>query len=346
MFIGATVTILALWGAWTTWHHAATRGFALAAGLSLLYALGANTPRHRLLYDLLPALDKARTPVRGLFIFAFAISGLAAIGFSELASVPFDRSRRIRFLILSISVAMTSIAAPYLIETPKVYRLEASNYLFLAIVSTALLLVICVSRLPSWLRFVIPTFAVLIELTTVSSLRVSPLVGKYSVCAADLISLDELVTSLRAHSKGGRVGLQGDFVRTSLGDQYQLNQLTSFVAGVPTMFLTLDLSSQRTQKLLGVNLIVTGQRSDWNAPPQHIVLSEQPGLPPAWVSHSVIGVTGEEELRAKIADESIPLPQTAILLGPEPHLSGSLVSESVELDSVHSDMIVLRFNLD
>lgn len=84
LFLGFTGTGLALVALWVRRREPVVRFVAALAAISLVYALGASTPVHRLFYDWLPLLDKARTPVRGLYLFGFAASVLAALGAAVL----------------------------------------------------------------------------------------------------------------------------------------------------------------------------------------------------------------------------------------------------------------------
>lgn len=344
MFLGATVTTMALWGLLTTWRSKVTQGLAFSAGLALLYALGGNTPFQRILYHLLPAIDKARTPARGLFIFALAAAGLAAIGLAEFVS---DRLKRRPFLALAAGVLLAAAAIAHFIGVPRMYGLESSHYLALALAGTLLLGASCVPKLPRSLRALFPAAAMLMELTTVTSLRVSPVMSEKSVCAADLYSHDALVDSLRGRANGGRFALQGGGIRTSLGDLYQVDQFASFVAGVPASILDLDVFSPRTEQLLGVTLTVSGERPNRSGAPMRMTVTDRRALPPAWVSHSAIRVESADELRAKIADASIPLPGTAIVLGSgAPMLSGAPISEPVAMERPDPDHLILRVKLE
>jgi hypothetical protein len=110
IFVGFTVAALALAGLagvraerWLL--HTAMIGLG-----GLIYSLGAHTPLHRLLYEALPMLDKARTPVRGLFLVTFAISVLGAYGAHRLL----ERLPRYR------AAAAVALLALLLAETARV----------------------------------------------------------------------------------------------------------------------------------------------------------------------------------------------------------------------------------
>ena len=56
----------------------------LVAAFGVVLALGANTPFHGYLYDWVPMFDKARVPVRALFLTNLALAVLAALGSQRL----------------------------------------------------------------------------------------------------------------------------------------------------------------------------------------------------------------------------------------------------------------------
>ena len=79
-FAGITVIVLAIVALIYRWSDRRVRMLGFLALGSLIYALGANTPLHRLAYAFLPLVEKARSPGRGIFLAGFALSALAAVG--------------------------------------------------------------------------------------------------------------------------------------------------------------------------------------------------------------------------------------------------------------------------
>jgi len=79
-FVGYTICALAVYAFILCWPQRHLRYILLLAVVGLLFALGGNTPFHWLLYQTLPMLDKARTPVRCLYLVTFALSIAAAFG--------------------------------------------------------------------------------------------------------------------------------------------------------------------------------------------------------------------------------------------------------------------------
>jgi hypothetical protein len=78
------------------------RGISHTGLAGLVYSLGANTPLHRPLYEVLPMLDRARTPVRGMFLVTFAIGLLAAYG----AHVVLQCRPRLQVIARAILIAL------------------------------------------------------------------------------------------------------------------------------------------------------------------------------------------------------------------------------------------------
>ncbi len=79
-FVGFTIVALAIYAFVAWWSQPALRYIAILTVVGLLLALGGNTPFHWLFYKVLPMLDKARTPVRCLYLATFALSIAAAFG--------------------------------------------------------------------------------------------------------------------------------------------------------------------------------------------------------------------------------------------------------------------------
>jgi len=141
---------------------------------------------------------------------------------------------------------------------------------------------------------------------------------------------------------GERISLAGDRVRMSLGDQYGIRQFESFVAAIPATLWDLDLSNTRTRALLGIGYRTLDGISYTREPMK--------AFPQAWISHDARFVTTVADLRAHLADPSIDLRETAIVLGRNVPLAltgkVSGVSDSVTVEPVEhitSDHIFIRF---
>src|SRR5260370_31839619 len=65
-YVGVTILSLAILALIHNWADFQVRTLAMLGSFSVLYSLGGHTPFHRMLYEVLPMLDKARSPERGL----------------------------------------------------------------------------------------------------------------------------------------------------------------------------------------------------------------------------------------------------------------------------------------
>lgn len=75
--------------------------FTLVAAFGVIVALGAHTPFHGWLYEWVPMADKARVPVRAIFLTNLALAVLAATGAARLAP---------RWRWLALALAMLELA--------------------------------------------------------------------------------------------------------------------------------------------------------------------------------------------------------------------------------------------
>jgi hypothetical protein len=95
-----------------------TRPLAVLATFSLLAALGGYTVLHGWLYQLVPGLGGMRAPARFIFVFDFALAGLAAAGLATLMA----RERAERALSLILRAAPWVVGALALVALPLAYH--------------------------------------------------------------------------------------------------------------------------------------------------------------------------------------------------------------------------------
>lgn len=87
-----------------------TRFFWALAVLSLVLALGGNTPLYKLFYTLVPGFKFFRVPARFLYLFLFSVSVLAAHGLHFFLRAE-ERDRALKQLLLVSSIFLTAIPA-------------------------------------------------------------------------------------------------------------------------------------------------------------------------------------------------------------------------------------------
>jgi hypothetical protein len=252
VFVGVAIVTLASLGLVYGWRNRPVRYVALLGAAGLLYSLGGNTPLHRLAYAVLPMLDKARTPVRGMFLVGLALAVLAACG----ADVLLERRLSLRFAApLLIAVGALFAALHWTGWLTPMYPAVPTHYFAKGVAALAVLI-----ALSSWrtgnrvVRGLALTLAVLVEVSTVAAFRVTPLAPGHTVCAASMLDHQDLVAQLRSAVGDGRITVDWNDLMFNPGDQYGFDQLQSFVAGVPANMLQLILQNPRAQQLMGVTL--------------------------------------------------------------------------------------------
>lgn len=354
MFSGLAITLLAVLGLRTQWTDRAVR-FAAAAGIAgWVYVLGANTPLHRLLYEVLPGMDKARVPVRGLFLVNFAVCLMAGFGVEALLHRRVAR----RFAIgaaaaLACLAAVAHLAFPVAAPgSPALVRAAAAA----ALVAAALLMPWVPRPDSSRWRQALPAAAllgaVLLEAGIVAGVRVAPLDAARSVCADSLLGHRQLVAELRREPTLGRVTVNREDVMTHLGDLHGIDELQGFVAAASENLLRHELHTARTQQLFGVTHHVGKEAAaeddvQVGAYDSGVKLFRKAGaLPRAWVVHRTMQVRGVSELRAAIQDPAIDLRRTALVLDPIPAVEECAAVEPVEIRRPGAGRVTLRINLE
>ena len=201
---------------------------------ALVYSLGGNTPVHRVAYAVLPMMDKARTPVRGMFLVGLALAVLAACGADAL----FERriSRR--------------VAVPVLIAVGIVFALLNRDLTYPLVMGCVALVAIAVLLFWRGASRAALVLVVALEATTVAGLRVVPL--NHSVCAASHARSSRRDRTTAGGAGDGRITADWNDVMFNPGDQHGIDQLQSFVAGVPANMLTLMVTDPHAGELLGV----------------------------------------------------------------------------------------------
>jgi hypothetical protein len=270
IFAGVTVIALAAIGLAAGWHKRAFRYVAWIGVGGLVYSLGGNTPLHRLAWEVLPMLEKARTPVRGMFLVGLVLAVLAARGADEVLA------RRHLVAIAVVGALFILLGATGWL--PAMYPAVATHYFVKGLVALAVVALFCLRPLPG--RRVVLIALVAVEASTLAAFRVVRLTPA-TVCAASMLDRQDIVRQIKAEIGQGRIALDRDELMTNPGDLWGIDQLQSFVAGVPANLLDLDLSKPETRRLLGVTV-------EWS----HGKLTHDPdAFPRAWVMNSTDPVT-------------------------------------------------------
>ena len=310
-FLGLSVIFLAGLAVLYRWRDPDLRWVSFIGVAAVFYSLGAYTPLHRMAYDLLPGLDKARTPERGMYLVCFAICVLAAWGADLLIE---RRHTRVVPLVVIAGLVAAFIA----------FHSSMTEYSFVIGLAVAA----CLASLIWWrvpgCGYILVALVAL-EVSTVAEWRITPI--DRTVVAKHLLDHRDLIDRLRTNLGEGRLALRVLDVWTCPGDLYGFDQLISTVAGVPADVLKFNFADPETQKFFGVTYFL-GRTP--NSPADVRIATDSMGLslyktpaarPRAWVEHD--GQLGDEPVLVQRPDSD------SVVLKASLHARGVIVLTDV-----------------
>ena len=340
-YVGVTVVALAILALIYRWTDPAVRMLGILGLFALLYALGAHTPFHRILYELLPMMDKARSPDRGLYLAGFVLSALASFGANVLMKIGIGRRNIVWIAILCAIPATAGFAS---------HAQYALKSLAAGIVLTFIAWNVArpkVNRLAGYILVAM----VLLEATTCASYRVAYLGTGQGVCAWALRDYRELGEKLRGDTSPHRVAAEYNQLMTDMGDLFGLDAVQSFVAAVPSNVLRLELHSPHTGQLIGVTHRVAKRepQADETMIGEYArgvrLFEVQSAMPRAWIVHQVEVVKSEDELRRAIYDPATNFAATALMLNRGAPLAQCPGSDAVTVFRPNSDTLLAHADL-
>jgi|SRR5579872_566725 len=318
-FAGVTVIVLAIAALIYRWSDRRVRMLGFLALGSVIYALGANTPLHRLAYEFFPLVEKARSPGRGIFLAGFALSALAAVGADLIIRGLIPR----RAIVIPAVAALAMLAVFWSGRVPEMEFPIQSHFVVKGLIAAFVLAILMWRQFAVWPGIVLLALVV-IEAGTVTAHRMTDLDSGTAVVAPSLRKYASLSKSL-PRSGQGRIVSDYNSLYTDLGDLYGVDVLQSFVSAVPDHVLRLEFGTSRVQQLLGVTA-VTG------------------AMPRTWVVHNVIQAKDLDDLRRLIQDPSVGFAATAVTLQPTPALEACTDAGAWSFDRPNSD--TMRINAD
>jgi len=319
-FAGVTILALAVVALVYRWSDRRVRMLGFLTLGSVIYALGANTPLHRLAYEFLPLVEKARSPGRGIFLAGFALSALAAVG-ADLVI----RGLISRRAILIPAVAALAMGAVYWSgRVPEMEFPVQSHYVVKGLIAAFVLSVLMWRQFAVWPGIVLLVL-VLTEAGTVTAHRMTDLDSGNAVVAPSLRKYASLAKSLPPSGQG-RIVADYNSLYTDLGDLYGVDVLQSFVSAVPEHILRFAFQTPRTQQLLGVAGLAGA-------------------MPRTWVVHRAIVAKDVEELRRFIEDPALNFATTAVSLKSLPTLEECADAGTASFTRPDSDSVVVNVEL-
>lgn len=322
-FAGVTVIVLAIVALVYRWSDRRVRMLGFLTLGSIIYALGANTPLHRLAYEFVPLVEKARSPGRGIFLAGFALSALAAVGADLVIRGLISR----RAILIPAAAAVAMLVVYWSGRVPEMEFPIQSHYVVKGLIAAFVVSVLM------WRKFagisvrwpgIVLLVLVLIEAGTVTTHRMTDMDSGNAVVAPSLRKFASLAKTLPPSGQG-RIVADYNSLYTDLGDLYGVDVLQSFVSAVPEHVLRFEFGTPRVQQLLGV----TGLAG---------------AMPRTWVVHRTIVAKDVDDLRRLIQDSTVNFATTAVTLDTLPTLEECTDAGVVSFDRPDSD--TMRINTD
>jgi hypothetical protein len=318
VFAGLTVIVLAIVALIYRWSDRRVRMLGFLTLGSIIYALGANTPLHRLAYEFLPLMEKARSPGRGIFLAGFALSALAAVGADLVIRGLISR----RAILIPAIAALAMLGVYWSGRVPEMEFPIQSHYVVKGLIAAFVVGVLMWRKFAVWPGIVLLALVVM-EAETVATHRMTDLDS--AVVARSLQKYASLAGTLPRTGQG-RVVSDYNSLYTDLGDLYGVDVLQSFVSAVPEHVLRFEFQTARTQQLLGVTAVAGA-------------------MPRAWIAHRVIVAKDVEELRRSIEDPAVNFATTAVSLQSLPALEECGNAGTASFTRPDSDSVLVNADL-
>ncbi|MCZ2149722.1 MAG: YfhO family protein [Bryobacterales bacterium] len=352
-FLGVVAVGLGFLGMAARWKHKVVKLATVMACGGMIYSLGALTPVQGILYSILPVVDKARIPARGILIVNFALALLAAFGMDAL--VEENRSRAVRYFrnaLLAVGSLLLAVTVSLVLGEK-----EVNDRIYLAMAAC-----LCGGALvTAWRNSTVSRhalFAGLAVLCLVELTNAGPAVysNKFSKNANKFLNgltqYDDVAAYLRSVKEGPiRVMVDDQVIGSNFGDWHGIDMMYGYVAGVSTNIQLQELNTQRAQDLFAVTHFIGAQA---DRPNQEEVFKGEAGakvfrrpraLPRARAVHDARLARDVVWLRALIQDEAVDLRKTALFLSEAPKLEACEGEDEVRLVRHTSDRIDMEVRL-
>jgi hypothetical protein len=343
IFIGVVIIAFGLIGAAARWRERNVRVLAAIGIGGLIFALGARSVYHGVLYALIPNLDKARAPSMAEAIFHLGIAVLAAYGLDSLrTSLPAIRILGLSSLFLYASLTVLMTVRP---EKGEEYKTLAQTA-FVALILSAILFLWKDSRLSGKAAGVLTILLLLFELNNVTNYAYRPFDK-----AVNLRKLDDnrdLAAFLKQRNDFPRVEIDDKEIPYNFGDWFGVDQIGGFQPGLLKPLATLQ-GEPRFRMLLGINYAIARKAA---GPDQAEVFQGSSGLkiftnpgalPRVRIVHAAIGVPDENALLTTVVNPATDLQRTVVVRGVPPVLE-NCDGGDIQIIRYRTTSITLRTN--
>lgn len=322
--MGGVALSLALFGLAARWREARWWGLAAAVSLAFALARGGN-PLHGILYELVPMLDKARTPAAALAVTQLAVAMLAAYGLVAALRSPPGTAR------LGVSAAIAALAAFVLVffEPAAITRIPDGGE---RLAFAAFLWLLAAAAYWVWSRDACSAASFSAALALLIVFELSASVGfdyrrfddrsKPAVWPVVDAETSTIAAYLKKNAEGRRVELRYEDVLFNFGDWHGIETLAGYLPGVLTSTHTLGWWESRVLSLYGVGYSIgkmplhEGQREVAAEPQGGLKLYELDGaLPRAWSVHQTKPARTAAEAAHLLITGNFDLRETAVIHG-------------------------------
>jgi len=314
-FLGLAIVTMALFGLATIRDDNRARWTAMATLATLIFALGALTPLHGTLYSLLPALGRARIPVRAIHLFNLGLCILAAYGIDAVrAGIPTRLATR-SLLLLGTFITIWAIGSTGLDD-----RLILSAFLAFALAASLRL-----NIQPAAVCIAIAT----IEIYGVSTATFNSRFREDQFKFARLLESDKDIAGF-LHNLDRQSPIRLDVKEAdrpiNFGDYHGVDVLGGYVAGVPENILRSETHTERSKTIIGITHYLAktpereGQTALFKGASGINVYSNPEARPRAWSVHEAIKVNTLAEMQNRLQVQPLNIHEQTILLNEAPTL--------------------------
>jgi hypothetical protein len=323
-YVGLAALTLALLGIIAAWDDRMTRLFAALAVGGLLYSLGPNSIFHGVLYALIPAVDKARSPSMATFIFNFGLCILIAYGIDNYELAPQAFVRRAATLLCGLSALVALIIwVATVTKTPVDDRLGIVMLagLFLA----AVLMAWSSARISGPAAIVALGLLMLFELGNVTTYTYQ-LTARPESLLKPLSEHADIAAFLRDQGKPVRVEVDENDIPYNFGDWYGIDHFGGYLASM-TENVNRVQGNPRARDIYGVNFRIgkapsrPGQVEVFQGASGIKIYSVPSAFPRAWVVHDAVSIARDDQINTKMDDPAFDPRRQTFVEGAVPRLA-------------------------
>jgi hypothetical protein len=343
-FAGVVVTAMAVFALCARWRVPAVRWMAALGAVAIVYALGAATPLHGLLFSVAPVLGKARIPVRAIHLLNFALAVLAARGIDAvLARTGAGWLRRFAIATGALGAALLAIS---------LVRKDASD----AFVIAGVVAIVLAASLAAWRNGTIGRaglsaallLAMIGELYPAATRRLaSRFEENPSQPLKSLTANRDIVEFLEREPAPRRLIVNDRDIPINFGDWHGFDSMEGFTAAATANLLAFERHRTEVQNLFGVTHYVArepdrpGQQDSFTGASGVKVFRNPGAFPRAWAVHDAVRVASAREANDLVTKPGFDARRTAPVAGEIPPLE-RCAANPVELVARAPNRVRLR----